>query len=123
MFTRLTTFAALSLAAIGISIALVVRQALQLETTDMGEVGLFAALTLLDIVLVLLAAANLRWAQLVYGALFGLGLKARIDGLLALPADDPLFAAAIVLGFAMHLVAIVILIVEVRAQRTAAKLA
>lgn len=122
MITRLQGFAALSFTAIGIGIALVAREFTIVEGMTFDDVSLLALLTLVDFVLILIAAANIRWAQYVYVGLFGAGLKFRVEGLFDLPADDSLFAGATVVAFALHVVAIVMLVIEVRAQREASRM-
>ncbi|MGF1623487.1 MAG: hypothetical protein ACFCVH_01275 [Alphaproteobacteria bacterium] len=122
MINRLHVFAVLSLTAIGIGAALVVRDYLQITNPDMGEIALVAGLTALDILLILLAAANLRWAQYIYAGLFGAGLHNRISGLFDLMAADPAVAIVALLPLSLHVVAIVVLVLELRAQRDAARL-
>lgn len=122
MMTRLQGFAALSFTAIGIGIALVAREFTLVEGLTFDDVSLLALLTLVDFVLILIAAANVRWAQYVYVGLFGAGLKFRVESLFDLPADDSLFAGATVVAFALHMVAIALLFIEVRAQREASRM-
>jgi hypothetical protein len=120
MNPRLRVFAGLALTALAFGLGLLTLVVVQDDSAPLSDLWLNGGLLLVDLPLILLSAANLRWAQIIYVGLFFFGLHHRIGELGGLfKADAGIGLAALVI-VAVQIAATIVLIREVRAQRATA---
>jgi len=120
MNPRLRVFTGLALTALVLGLGLLALIVVQDDSAPLSDLWLNGGLLLIDLPLILLSAANLRWAQIIHVGLFFFGLHHRTNEIGDLFKVDAGVGFATLVIVALQIAATIVLIREVRAQRAAA---